>query len=232
MFDHNFLKYSHSISERETLAIHVTRSWESTIAELEKLSALIESGHVKLIELKRLQEEYFNNDFKKFHEELAHLYGYFGKKESETRMGQVKLYNEFRLSHQAAIEIEKIHNELKLETKFDQLVDILNINSEEFQTWNLLKMDTKIERVVNSLRRVNHPSKIECLAAFAKCLDLVAWLRNHTNDLSELKTFVDMVSCESTVESLANKSSRIFITVIIWVFFLDAFKVIIFFNSS
>lgn len=175
--------------------------------ELEKLCNSIESGDIRLLELNCLQEKYFGAEFCKFYDEINHLYTYFGKKSHNMRMGQIKLFDKFRSSHLAAVEIEKIRTELNLENSFDELTDLLGIDSEQFQTWNLLKMDAKIERVVNLLERVNHPKKIECLAAFAKCLDLVEWLRNNATDLSQLKTLVDMLSSESTIESMANNSN-------------------------
>lgn len=186
----------------------MTQSWKETINELDKLCASIESGEIKLVELTRIQESN-QFEFPKFHAELSHLYTYFDKKNHTSRMDQIKLFDKFRSSHQAAIEIEKIRTELKLESNFVELIDLLSIQSEQYQTWNLLKMDDRIEKVVNLLERVNHPKKIECLAAFTKCLELVEWLRKNATDLSQLKTLVDMVSSESTIESMANNSKLI-----------------------
>lgn len=213
LFDEHFQIISQKIRDKDPnikLANHVTTSWKETIIELDKLCTTIESGEIKLVELDRLQEKHFGVEFAKFHAELTHLYAYFDKKVN-ARIDQIKLFDKFRSSHRAAVEIEKIRTELKLESRFDELADLLSIRSEQFQTWNLLKMDDRIERVVNLLERVNHTKKIECLAAFTKCLDLVEWLRNNATDLSQLKTLVDMVSSESTIESMANNSKYLLI---------------------
>lgn len=211
LFDKYFGKWAQFIGQKEpatlTLADHVTRSWTEVKEELRKLCALIDSGEIKLVDLNELQEHNFEADFEKFYHEIDYLCTFFSIQTRETRMSQIRLFDKFRSSHRAAVEIENIRTELKLESHFDELTDLLRIKSDEFKTWSLLKMDKQIENVVNRLERVNHPKKIECLAAFAKCLDLVEWLRNNATDLNQLKTLVDMVSSESTIESMANNSN-------------------------
>lgn len=211
LFDQNFEKWTKMIREQQksniTLAEHITKSWNGANSDLRKLCESIESGEIKLVDLNQLQENYFGVDFDKLYDEINYLCDYFKIQFRETRMEQIRLLDKFRSSHRAAVEIENIRTELKLESRFDELTDLLRIETDDFRTWNLLKMDKKIEIVVNRLERVNHPKKIECLAAFAKCLDLVDWLRTNATDLSQLKTLVDMVSSESTIESMTNNSN-------------------------
>lgn len=121
------------------------------------------------------------------------------------------LYDKFRSSHQAAIEINKIRIDLKLESSFEELHDLLRIKSDDFKKWNLLKMDAHINKVVDKLDRLNSEGKLKCLAAFANCLDLVCWLRENAPSLDQLKFLVDLASMSSTYnDSLSNLDRTVF----------------------
>ena len=107
LFDEHFQIISQKIRDKDAnikLANHVTMSWKETIVELDKLCTTIESGEIKLVELDRLQDKHFGVEFTKFHAELTHLYVYFDKKVN-ARIDQIKLFDKFRSSHRAAVEI-------------------------------------------------------------------------------------------------------------------------------
>lgn len=193
------------------MASHVKSAWEGAYGDLKCLCAKIDSGHIKLLDVDELQARHFDNDFSKFCAEINYLCQYFRVDSHEQRIQQLRLYDKFRSSYEAAVEIEKIRVELQLESHFDELADLLRIKTSEFREWDLVKMDAHIERVVHGLEGVNHPNKIECLAAFAKCRELVEWLRKFAPDHFQLKTLVDMVSSNSTYESMSNHSKLAFL---------------------
>ena len=59
-------------------------------------------------------------------------------------------------------------------------------------------MDDNIKNVVARLERINDQLKIDCLAAFANCLELVEWLREKAPSLTQLNVLVDLASMSST----------------------------------
>ena len=108
-----------------------------------------------------------------------------------------RLYDRFRCSQNAARDIEEIRIKLKLKHRFNEINDLLNIHTDQFNQWTIEKMDASMKKTIEILDRINEEEKLKCLRAFTESLNLVEWLRLEAKSLSELKVLVDMASMSS-----------------------------------
>ena len=110
------------------------------------------------------------------------------------RMIQIERYYKFRSITEAAESIEKIRKALQLKNPFKELHILLNVKTEQFTDWTILRMDDEVERTIQILKKMDSPQKLECLTSFVKSMDFVKWLRSNTKNLKEMKFFVDLAS--------------------------------------
>ena len=189
------LKHNRDSLSIENLLNEVT---PMTFDRLEKdIARKNEDGSMKLIELDTLLKNHFISHTH-LENELIYINNYFRIGKLDERNKQIRLYNKFKSSYQSAMAIEQIRVELNMLNNFVELADLLAINSDQYKEWNLMKMDSKLERTIQILDRMND-EKLSCLTAFSKSLNLVEWLQKNAANLNELKFLVDLAS--STVAS-------------------------------
>jgi hypothetical protein len=188
----------------------IESSWAKAYAKWKQITVDIESGLMKLVTLDTFTIKYFANDFDKFRDEFIYINTYFKIKSLDYRNKQIILYNKFKMSYSAALEIDRIHKQLSLINKFQELDDLLNIKSESFKQWDLNKMDEKIEKTVTVLDRINDKEKIDCLNAYTESLGLVDWLRQNAPSLSELKFLVDLASMSTSTNTDTSLDKTVF----------------------
>ncbi len=179
--------------------------WEMTLTDLKQILLPIESGLFELSQLDTLLETFFNSNFTSMEAEISYLLEYFKINNLEQRKSQIKMWNRFKASHQTAVTIDKIRIRMKIQTIFDQLIDLLAIDSDVYTTWNLLKMDETLGNIVAVLDGINSPDKLECLRAFAESIELVEWLRANVKSMSEFRVLIDLILEE---ESSTNGPNR------------------------
>lgn len=188
----------------------IEKSWRQSHERWMQIARSVESGQVKLIDLDQFTKTYFGNDFAKFCNEFIYINSYFQIKDRDLRNNQIILYNKFKMSYSAAVEIDKIHKRLKLHTEFVELNDLLSIKSAEFNQWSLSKMDSRIQETVKVLEKINDQDKLRCLNAYTESLNLVEWLRGNAPTLSELKFLVDLASMSSSTSNDTSLDKAVF----------------------
>ena len=161
----------------------------------------IESGRIKLTELDECLAKYFSKRFERMSEELFYIIDMHKINNANQRKNQIKLYNEFKSGVEAAKLIEEIRVALRMNQKFNELNNLLNIKSDEFKEWNLLRMDDEAERIIKALNTFRRNDKLKCLKAFKNSIALVDWLRKNVKDINEFKFLVDLASTDKTVET-------------------------------
>ena len=70
-------------------------------------------------------------------------------------------------------------------------------------------MNDEIARTVKCLEEMNDRTKLNCLIAFSKSLQLVDWLKANVKDLNALKLFVDSIVMSAALEKSNQASDRI-----------------------
>lgn len=165
-----------------------------TVKKWRVIADVIDRGSIKLVEIDQGLNNYFSGNFKKYYEELKYICGYFQIGKFKERMIQIDRYNKFRSITEAAESIEKIRQALGLKNKFKELHILLNVKSEQFNDWTILRMDDEVERTIQVLKKMDSPQKLECLTSFVKSMDFVKWLRSNTKNIKELKFLVDLAS--------------------------------------
>jgi hypothetical protein len=168
-----------------------------TFSKWQEISKSIDDGSLKLCKIDDYVSNYFRHDYQKFQNEIFYLIDYYKIPNLAERKKQIVLYNQFKSSREAACEIENLRIRLEMTAQFDEIADLINIKPEIFREWNLTKMDTNLERVINILIKVNR-EKVACIKAFVDSLDLIKWLRENTPTLDKLKFFVDLTTMSNT----------------------------------
>jgi hypothetical protein len=172
--------------------------WPMTVEKWEKqLARKSEDGSIKLIELDNLLNAHFDGSYSRMEKELIYVNNYFKINQLEQRNKQIQLYNRFKSCYSSALEIENIRTKLEFSSRFDELSDLLNIESEQYKEWNLNKMDGKLEKTIRILDKMNE-DKLDCLKAFSESLKLINWLKANANSLTELKFLVDLTSSSTS----------------------------------
>jgi hypothetical protein len=172
----------------------IEETWKLAYERWRNISIEIESGRIKLVTLNEFTRTYFDDKVDLFRDEFHYINSYFKIRNLDHRNHQIILYNKFKMSYSAALEIDRIHQQLSLIHKFHELDDLLNITTDGFKEWDLNRMDETIERTVIVLDKINDPDKIACLNAFTQSQALVEWLKRNAPSLSELKFLVDLAS--------------------------------------
>ncbi|CAF0704523.1 unnamed protein product [Brachionus calyciflorus] len=171
-----------------------------TLKEWEQLANIINNGTIKLIDIDNLLMNNFNNKVSNILSELFYIIEQFKIPNINLRNTQLEVYFKFRNSHKTALSIRKICQVYGIRTQFAELNDILNINTNAFKEWNLLKMDDNMRRLTLTLEKYSKTENIQVLEAFAESVELTKWIKTNTKDLKELKFFVDLVSLTKSSE--------------------------------
>ncbi|RMZ94441.1 E3 ubiquitin-ligase RNF213-like, partial [Brachionus plicatilis] len=207
LFDSIFDQFSRVLNVQQLdFANSIGQTSELTFKKLFQIITSVDQGSVKLRELDEIFDKVFGNKSDKFCAELEFWIRHFRINNLSLRIKQIKLFVEFKNSYLAAVEMDKIRQQLGLTNQFNELKKILSINEESYEKSVLSDMDSEVENTISILSTVNQTEKLECLNAFTQSFDLVKWLRENTKSLSELKFLVDLASMSGSNNATYDRS--------------------------
>jgi hypothetical protein len=161
----------------------------------------IDSGRIKLAEIDDYLKKFFSNNEKKLINEFVYIIEKCQIPKLAQRRNEISLYFRFKSSVEIAKIIEAIRINFKMTNTFPELNELLSISSTESKDWTIEKMDSKVEKVIGILNRMNEGTKMNCLRAFNASIELVEWLRTSLKDIKELKFLIDLASIAKNADS-------------------------------
>ncbi len=221
LFDYYFNETCNEVLQSKTagtpkeILVHTAlfNVYPATLAKWKAFAEIIENGSIKLMKIDELLSKFFANNFNKLYDEFYYICSMHKIVNMREQMDRVDRYNRFKSSVDLAKSIEEIRKSLKMTKNFNEIKDLLNIKSEEFKDWTILKMDSKVETTIQILNRMSSSErqdneKLKCLKAFVDSVELVQWLRTNIKDIKELKYFVEIVSTTKPSDIQNQNSNR------------------------
>ena len=174
---------------------------EDVFKKWQTIANTIETGRIKLVEIDHYLKQFFGGHDEKIKKELIYIIEKCQIKNLAKRKKEINLYFRFKSSVEIAKIVDDIRVKFGMTNAFPELAELLSISSNEYREWTIEKMDDNVARVIDILKRMENPCKINCLRAFSESKELVVWLRVNLKDIKELKFLIDLASIAKNADS-------------------------------
>lgn len=207
LFDHFFLN---SFREKSEIKSVLEEVLPNALENWESLACSLDTASIKLKQIEDFLDTHFDKDVKKCFNELVYIIEYFNKPNKENCIKQLEIYFKFRECYKIAKIMSQVCTEFDVLKEFVELNELLKFKSNEFENFNLNKMDNRVCQLIKTLENYSSTENVECLEAFIRSKKIIKWIQRNVKDLNELKFLVDLISLSKSSEIQNNTDKNIF----------------------